>query len=50
LLQELQFKIMYKFIWVHFVFDHLYNNNNNGEPNVGMEYQLPNIVLNIQYQ
>jgi hypothetical protein len=40
---------MYKFICVHFVFDHLYNDN-NGEPNVGVEYQLPNIVLNIQYQ
>jgi hypothetical protein len=40
---------MYKFIWVNFVLYHLYNNE-NGEPIVGMEYQLPNIILYIQYQ
>lgn len=48
-MQELDFKIMYKFRWVHFVIDHLYNNE-NGEPIVGVEQQLPNIVLYIQYQ
>jgi len=37
---------MYKFIWVHFVFDHLYNNN-NGEPNVGVEYQILFYIFNI---
>ncbi len=49
MLQEFDFKIIYKFRWVHFVLDHLCNNE-NGEPTVGVEYQLPNIVLYIQYQ
>ncbi len=49
MLQEFDFKITYKFRWVHSVLDHLYNNE-NGEPIVGVEYQLPNIVLYIQYK
>jgi len=44
LLQEFDFKAIYKLGWIHFVLDQL-SQKNHGESTIGVEDQLPNAIL-----